>query len=158
MLLIRDAEPTDLATIVRFNAAMALETEGLELDESRLVPGVQALLTDRNKGRYFIAEEDDTIVGQTMITLEWSDWRNGFWWWIQSVYILPEWRRKGVFRALYEHVSTEAQKAGNAVGLRLYVDSDNTTAHETYKSLGMEASRYLFFETATLGSGIAQQE
>lgn len=151
MLLIRNAEPSDLATIVRFNTAMALETEGLELDEMRLVHGVQALLADRGKGRYFVAEVEDTVVGQAMITREWSDWRNGYWWWVQSVYVLPEWRRKGVFRTLHEQIAAEARKAGDAVGLRLYVDSNNQVAQEAYAKLGMEASRYLLFESAEFG-------
>lgn len=148
MLLIRDAEPSDLVTIVRFNAAMALETEGIELNEMSLVRGVQALLADRNKGRYFVAEVEDAVVGQAMITLEWSDWRNGFWWWIQSVYVLPEWRERRVFRALYEYIRAEAGKAGDAVGIRLYVDSDNDIAQKAYTKLGMEPSRYVFFERA----------
>ncbi|MFH1740387.1 MAG: GNAT family N-acetyltransferase [bacterium] len=154
MFFIRNAEPSDLATIVRFNAAMAMETEGIELDDSRLVPGVQAILSDPGKGRYFMVETDGGVVAQTLITREWSDWRNGFWWWIQSVYVLPEWRRKGIFRALYEHIEAEAQKSGDAVGLRLYVDNDNIAAQKTYTMLGMEESRYIFFErTGLAGEG-----
>lgn len=151
MFAIRPAEMSDLATIVRFNSAMSLETEGKELDEMLLVRGVQALLADPTKGRYFLAEVGDTVVGQAMVTLEWSDWRNGFWWWIQSVYVLPEWRRKGIFRALYEYIRAEALKSGDAIGLRLYVDRQNRIAQEAYSRMGMELSRYVFFESGRLG-------
>ncbi|RJP25719.1 MAG: GNAT family N-acetyltransferase [Candidatus Omnitrophota bacterium] len=148
MLEIRHADPADWPVIVEFNAAMAMETERLKLDRGCLSTGVRATLSDRAKGWYYLAVDDDVVVGQTMITLEWSDWRNGYWWWIQSVYVLPDWRRKGVFRALYETIAEEAKQAGNAVGLRLYVDRENHKAQETYVKLGMSASYYQFYEKA----------
>ena len=147
MVRVREAEFIDLATLVRFNAEMAMETEALELEELRLVPGVQAVLSDTGKGQYYVAENEEIPVGQTLVTLEWSDWRNGYWWWLQSVYVLPDWRRKGVLRMLYNYIEEQARAAG-AVGLRLYVDKENETARKAYTLLGMEASRYSLYENA----------
>src|SRR5262245_46547470 len=101
---VRRAEPSDAAAITEFNRLMALETEGKALDVAVLSSGVRAVLADPNKGRYFLAEDSGVVVGQLMITLEWSDWRDGWFWWIQSVYVRPEARRQGVFRSLYHHV------------------------------------------------------
>ncbi len=148
MLQIRPAVPEDYPVIVKFNAAMAKETENIDLDLECLTSGVQATLADRTRGWYYLAVDNNIIVGQTMITLEWSDWRNGYWWWIQSVYVVPDYRRKGVFRALYSHVTEEAQTEKNAVGIRLYVDRNNKTAQQTYINLGMQASHYSFYEKA----------
>ena len=146
--------------IVAFNRALALETEDHDLDGPTLAAGVAALLADPKKGRYFLAElEDDASphaaekvpagtrepAGQLMVTLEWSDWRNGPIWWIQSVYVSSQHRRQGLYRTLHEHVRQTAREAG-AVGLRLYVDHDNAAAQATYRSLGMEESRYRMYE------------
>jgi GNAT superfamily N-acetyltransferase len=111
-LRIRHAELADTATILRFNAAMALETEHLELDSDRLLRGVEAVLKDAAKGFYLVAEDDGQVAGQMMITYEWSDWRNAVFWWIQSVYVEPAWRRKGVFRGLYRHALDRARAQG----------------------------------------------
>ena len=142
---IRRATPADAATIAKFNQAMALETESLTLDPAKIVPGVQAVLSDEQKGYYFVAEIDGQIAGQMMVTFEWSDWRNGNIWWIQSVYVPPEHRRKGVFKALYNHVRDEASK-NKVVALRLYVERENVAAQQTYISLGMHLSHYLLME------------
>jgi GNAT superfamily N-acetyltransferase len=145
-LRIRHAELADTATILRFNAAMALETEHLELDSDRLLRGVEAVLKDAAKGFYLVAEDDGQVAGQMMITYEWSDWRNAVFWWIQSVYVEPAWRRKGVFRGLYGHALDQARAQGGVCGLRLYVETANEGARRTYESLGMNRAAYDMFE------------
>ena len=144
---IRDAVPADAETIAAFNAAMAEETEDKPLDEATVLAGVCALLDDPTRGRYWLVEDGARIVGQTMATREWSDWRNGWFWWLQSVYIVPEARRQGVFRALYDHVC-EAARAAGACGLRLYVEHENTGAQQTYVALGMADAGYAMMEVA----------
>lgn len=142
---VRPAVPADLPFIVRGNLAMALETERLTLDESVLREGVRTLLEGRAPGAYWMAELEGIVVGQLMITYEWSDWRNRVVWWIQSVYVTPDARRHGVFRALYAHVRLAAQSAG-AGGLRLYVDNTNIKAKQVYAALGMNGDHYSVFE------------
>ena len=143
---IRDAVPADAKTIAAFNAAMALETEGKTLDEGLLEPGVAALLNDAAKGRYWIAEVDGEIAGQLMITYEWSDWRNGTMWWIQSVFVPEKHRRTGVFSALYRHVEELASAADDCCGIRLYVEESNERAQDTYRALGMVSPGYSVME------------
>jgi GNAT superfamily N-acetyltransferase len=142
---VRPATPLDLDFIVGGNINMAVETEKVTLDERVLRDGVRALLEARVPGGYWVAELDDQVVGQLMITFEWSDWRNRMVWWIQSVYVVPAARKHGVFRALYMHVRREAQAAG-AGGLRLYVDTTNTRAQQVYATLGMNGDHYRVFE------------
>jgi GNAT superfamily N-acetyltransferase len=144
-LIVRFAHPTDAGTIVDFNARMAHETEGLSLDLAVLSAGVRAALADPGKAIYFVAESGGRVVGQLMITHEWSDWRNGDIWWVQSVYVHPDHRRRGVFRALYAHARREAGAAG-AVGIRLYVEQDNSVAQQCYAQLGMSLSHYRVME------------
>ena len=139
---IRDATPDDCETIATFNSLMSEETEGKPLDHETIRAGVAALLGDASKGRYWVAVDGDDVVGQIMVTYEWSDWRNGILWWIQSVYIATSHRRRGVFTALYRHVSELAKSSGNAAGLRLYVEQDNSRAQATYESLGMSMTAY----------------
>ena len=146
MFRIRDARMEDLETIVRFNAAMAYETEGIELDRERLRRGVKAILKDPLKGRYFAAVTDQEMIGQTYITQEWSDWRDAYWWWFQSVYLLPEWRRKGVFRRFHEHIADLVKQTDQVIGLRLYVEQENAGARETYLAMGMRSSHYVMYE------------
>jgi GNAT superfamily N-acetyltransferase len=148
---LRPARTADVATLVDFNAAMALETEHLTLDRATLTAGVRAALADPAKARYFVAadEQGDRVIGMLMLTLEWSDWRDGEIWWIQSVYVHPDHRRRGVFKALYRHVEQLAREQ-NAVGLRLYVVKHNAPAQATYASLGMELSEYLVMENLKL--------
>ena len=143
---IRDATANDAATIARFNAAMALETENKTLDLSVLEAGVSALLADRSKGRYWVADSDGEIAGQIMVTYEWSDWRNGMIWWIQSVYIAKAFRRRGVFTALYRHVERLAQDNPDCCGMRLYVEHQNARAQRTYEALGMVKPGYEVME------------
>ena len=145
MLQIRPATVADLDFIVSGNLEMALETESLKLDAAVLREGVRTLLEARAPGVYWIAELDDVVVGQLMITHEWSDWRNRPVWWIQSVYVSPAARKHGVFRALYTHVR-EAARAAGAGGLRLYVDTTNARAQQVYAALGMNGDHYRVFE------------
>ncbi len=150
MPTVRRAELTDAAVIVEFNRLLALESEGKTLDVAVLSQGVAAGLADPNKARYFVAEEGGAVVGQLMLTLEWSDWRNGWIWWIQSVYVRADWRRLGVFRALYEHVHRAAVAEADVVGIRLYVEHENHAAQQTYLKLGMERTGYLVLEKCPL--------
>lgn len=144
-LELRTAEPQDVDRIVLFNQAMARETEGRDLDRGVLRSGVEALLSHPERGAYYVAEREGEIVGQLLVTTEWSDWRDAEVWWIQSVYVSREARRAGVYRALHEHVRERAVAAGGA-GLRLYVDRDNRPARETYLELGMRESHYVMYE------------
>ena len=145
---IRIAEKKDAPDLVEFNQAMALETEGKMLNSDILQSGVAAVFDDEKKGFYVVAEEDEKIVGSLMITFEWSDWRNAWFWWIQSVYILPKFRGRSIYRFLYEFVKTEAEKSKNVCGFRLYVEKENVNAQKVYEKLGMESSHYLMFEEA----------
>jgi GNAT superfamily N-acetyltransferase len=145
-LSIRRAGSADAAVVADFNRLLALESEGKTLDAAVLAAGVAAGLADPNKSVYFLAEEDGKAIGQIMYTLEWSDWRNGWFWWIQSVYVRAEARRRGVFRALYEHVEQASRADGNVIGLRLYVEQANHVAQETYRRMGMEAAGYFVFQ------------
>jgi len=141
-ILTREATNTDVIIIADFNASMAKETENIELDRERLRKGTEALLANSSKGLYYLAEADGKIVGQLLITYEWSDWRNATFWWIQSVYVHPEYRRQGIFRSLYRSIETIARKRGDVCGLRLYVDTSNKRAQQTYEALGMKHSHY----------------
>jgi ribosomal protein S18 acetylase RimI-like enzyme len=143
--VVREGDTDDVQRIVLFNQAMARETEGRELDRKTLTKGVESLLKDPAKGRYFVAVLGDEVVGQVMITTEWSDWRNGQVWWLQSVYVSKRHRREGVYRRLHEQVR-ETALSEKAIGIRLYVERDNLPAQETYRNLGMAASQYLMFE------------
>jgi GNAT superfamily N-acetyltransferase len=142
---VRPARASDAGTLVEFNARMAEETEGLELARDILSKGVRGGLADASKALYFVADAGGRVVGQLMITKEWSDWRNGDIWWVQSVYVHPDHRRHGVFRALYDHARQQARRAG-AVGVRLYVDDHNATAQQVYERLGMRMSNYRVME------------
>jgi ribosomal protein S18 acetylase RimI-like enzyme len=149
-LLLRRAVAADAAVIADYNTRLAQETEGKTLDPATIAAGVAAALADPLRGRYFVAELAGEVVGQLMITTEWSDWRNGWIWWIQSVYVREEARRQGVFRALYEHAVAAARAETDVVGLRLYVEEENTAAQQTYLSLGMERTGYLVLERSPL--------
>jgi ribosomal protein S18 acetylase RimI-like enzyme len=146
-LAIRAALPADHEFLAHGNEAMALETEHRTLDPQVVRRGVAAALADPAHGRYFVAEDaSGRPVGQLMVTYEWSDWRNGQFWWIQSVYVLPEYRRRGVFRALYGHVDTLARRSPGVCGLRLYVEADNVNAQRTYERCGMVDAGYRVME------------
>jgi len=141
MIRVRVATPADLQFLVDCNAAMALETEHKRLDRQVLARGTRAVFDDTRRGFYLVAERDSEPAGCLLVTYEWSDWRNGDWWWFQSVYVTPAARRSGVFRALYADVERRARAAG-AVGLRLYVERGNARAQQTYASLGMQEEAY----------------
>ena len=144
---IRQAQTADAPIIVEYNRRLAKETEGKALDVTALTGGVTAALADPGrKGPYFLAVEGAAVLGQLQITYEWTDWRNGWFWWIQGVYIRTEDRRRGVFRSLYRHVADMARRDAEVIGIRLYVERDNVAAQRTYRDLGMEALAYLMME------------
>jgi GNAT superfamily N-acetyltransferase len=143
---IRKATITDWQAIADFQIAMALETENLNLDPPTVEKGVKAVFADPSKGIYFVAEREGLVIGSLMITFEWSDWRNGNVWWIQSVYVMPGFRRNGVFKKLYGYVKETVTKNDELRGLRLYADKSNNVAHKTYFSLGMNSEHYFMFE------------
>jgi GNAT superfamily N-acetyltransferase len=145
-LTLRRATPADAAIVCEFNAALARESEGKELDPTMLAAGVRAALADPAKGVYTVAELGGEVVGQMMLTYEWSDWRNGWFWWVQSVYVRPAARRGGVFRALFADVLTRAAADPGVIGVRLYMEPGNDRARATYKSLGMVEAGYEVFE------------
>ncbi len=142
---VRAAKRADIDAIVAFNAAMAMETESKTLPPEILHSGVDAVFADPHRGFYRVAEVDGVVAGCLMITFEWSDWRNGDWWWLQSVYVKPEFRRLGVFRALYDDIEREARSTSGVVGVRLYVEKENRRAQNTYASLGMHEADYLMY-------------
>ena len=150
MLTVRRAVPADAGIVAEFNRCLALESERKTLDMAVLSAGVAAGLADPDKALYFVAEQAGVIVGQLMLTREWSDWRNGWIWWIQSVYVRADHRQKGVFRSLYQHVYQAALADPQVVGIRLYVEHENHVAQQTYLKLGMERTNYLVLERSPL--------
>ena len=145
-VIVRDATTADADAIAAFQRAMARETEGKSLDGGVLQKGVDAVFGSPQKGGYLVAEVDGRVVGSLLITFEWSDRRNATFWWIQSVFVDAQWRRKGVYRALHDHVLEAARATDGVCGVRLYVDRDNRGAQQTYQSLGMGKSHYDMYE------------
>jgi ribosomal protein S18 acetylase RimI-like enzyme len=145
MMKIRKANPEDASVIIDFQQKMAWETEQLILLPEKINKGVKAVFDNPVKGQYWVSEEDGNVIASLLITYEWSDWRNTDVWWIQSVYVLPDFRRKGVFRKMYSNIKNEAEKQGIA-GLRLYVETNNSSARQTYESLGMKSEHYRMYE------------
>ncbi|PSR00686.1 MAG: GNAT family N-acetyltransferase [Bacteroidetes bacterium QS_9_68_14] len=147
---VRRAERGDLGVLVRFARAMARETEDKALAPATVRAGIRAALNEPARGTYFVAEsgaeDDEEAAGALMVTREWSDWRNAFFWWIQSVYVPPAWRRQGVYRRLYEHVRCRAQSEDDVCGLRLYVERENAAARAAYEALGMRETHYRMYE------------
>jgi len=145
---IRPGRLDDVERLVAFSQAMALETEGRRLDTDRLQRGTRALLNSTIHGFFLVAEQSQTnqVVGQLMITYEWSDWRNASFWWIQSVYVDPAWRRQGVFRNMHAQVIERAKADPSVCGVRLYVESENRIAQEVYRKVGLKPSSYAVFE------------
>jgi GNAT superfamily N-acetyltransferase len=144
-ITIRNAEPTDIPFLVEANAAMALETEHKVLDRDVLTRGTRGVFDEPRRGFYLVAERDGERLGCLLITFEWSDWRDGEWWWFQSVYVAPHARRQGVFRALYAEVDRRARATPGVIGVRLYVERENTRAQRAYESLGMEEEPYKMY-------------
>ena len=144
--IIRSACTDDISDIAQFNIAMAQETEERQLDPETIQSGVSSVIQNHAHGFYLIAERDQVAVGSLLITFEWSDWRNGTLWWIQSVYVKPEHRRTGVFKALYNAVIARAQAAKSVRGIRLYVEQENLDAQSVYQKLSMQKTPYQMFE------------
>ncbi len=144
-ILIRDAKRDDAGKIISFQEKMAMETEGMTLDHETITMGVNAVFDNPEKGKYYVAEKEGIIIASLMITSEWSDWRNSWVWWFQSVYVLPGERRNGVFRKMYEYIRELANEEGVA-GLRLYVEKDNHRAMKTYGAMGMNGDHYRLYE------------
>jgi len=142
----RDAVRADRDTIADFQMAMADETEGIALDREVLTRGVAAVFDDPTHGRYFVAESDGTVVASLLITYEWSDWRNGNIWWIQSVYVRPDFRGRRVYSGLYDFLRARVTDDPLIRGIRLYVDQRNTAAQQVYTKLGMNGEHYQVFE------------
>lgn len=144
---IRNARTADAGVITEFNCQLALETEHKNLEPKIVRRGVELGLQRPDMCRYFMAEMNRRVVGQCMVTYEWSDWRAGVIWWFQSVYVHENHRRKGVFKALYRHVETLARSHSDVCCLRLYVEQNNDRAQQTYRSLGMIPSGHIVYET-----------
>ena len=145
---IRRATANDLSSVMEYNAVLASETEGKLLELDRLQRGVEAVLQNPEHGFYLIAENGASgeAIGQMLVTYEWSDWRNGMFWWLQSVYVQKSWRRRGVFRRLYDHVMKEARSCQKVVGVRLYVEKENHLAQQVYQDLGLLPADYHVYE------------
>lgn len=152
---IRDAVPEDLEILVEFNRRLAEETEGKRLDLDVLTRGVARALADRDRLRYWVVERqgDSRVVAQTAVSREWSDWRDGWLWWLQSVYVAAELRGRGLFRRLYGHIRDQAAADPDVVGVRLYVEHDNHRAQKTYEALGFRPGGYSVFEELWLDRG-----
>lgn len=148
---IRQAVHDDIETLARFNMKMALETEGINLRPEVIRAGVAGMIGNPQRGFYLVAEQDGVITASLMITTEWSDWRNGTFWWIQSVYVLPEFRRQGLYRRLYQEVRDRAARDHDICGYRLYVERNNQIAQQTYQALGMTETEYLLMEDLVPG-------
>lgn len=145
MITIRKATPNDTPAIIDFQQKMAWETEELKLNHALVSKGVAGVFEDPSRGQYYVAESSETVIASLLITYEWSDWRNANVWWFQSVYVLEEFRRTGVFRKMYTFIKEEADRTGVA-GLRLYVESNNLRARNTYEALGMTSEHYTMYE------------
>ena len=142
---VRKAVPEDLPAISEFQIKMAWETELLALHHETVINGVKAVFDEPSRGQYWIASNNDIVIASLLITYEWSDWRNTNVWWLQSVYVIPEFRRKGVFREMYCRIKEEAEKQ-NIAGLRLYVETNNVAAQKTYEAIGMKSEHYRLYE------------
>ncbi len=145
MITVRKAIPSDASSIIDFQLKMAWETEEMALDPDTVKKGVNAVFQDPSRGQYYIADDNGKVVASLLITYEWSDWRNLNVWWFQSVYVVPEFRRQGIFRKMYNFIRHLAEE-NDIAGLRLYVETKNTRAQKTYKALGMSSGHYSFFE------------
>jgi GNAT superfamily N-acetyltransferase len=148
---IRDALLADRAVIAEFNARLALETENKVLDPAVLAQGVHTALTAPDRLRYWVAETAERVIAMAAMNREWSDWRNGWLWWLQSVYVHPDFRGRGVFRAIYAHIRAAALAEPDTIGLRLYVESRNIPAQKTYRAIGMRAGGYEVYEDLWIG-------
>lgn len=145
-VIITKGQTADIEVIAQFQVDMAMESEGTLLDKATVTKGVTAAIDDENRGRYYVARVDGKAVASLMLTREWSDWNNSWYWWIQSVYVAPDYRRQGIYKSLYHAVCKDAEEQ-NVAQVRLYVDKTNTRGQKVYASLGMQESHYLIYET-----------
>lgn len=153
-ITLRQGVERDARRLAEFNCALARETEALELDPEVVISGVHGMLQHPERGFYVVAEAGDAgVIGSLMITSEWSDWRDGHIWWVQSVYVTPPWRRRGVYRRLYDNVRERARALGTVRGMRLYVEGGNVNAQRTYRAMGMTPTSYLVFEEMLAAPG-----
>lgn len=143
---VRKATTSDIESIVDFQLRMANETEGIELNSDVVLKGVTAVVKDEGKGQYYVTEINNKVIASLLTTFEWSDWRNGTILWIQSVYVLEDYRRKGVYRNMYSHIKNLVLNNPKLNGIRLYADKSNIAAHKTYQKLGMNHDHYITFE------------
>lgn len=146
MITIRKATTADIPSLVEFQQKLAHETENVTLNSAILHKGMQAMFDDPSKGFYNVVEDNGTVIGCHMITYEWSDWRNGLVWWLQSVYVIDSYRKKGIFKLMYENIVSVIQKDPSLIGLRLYVDKSNARAMKVYESMGMNGEHYTVYE------------
>ncbi len=146
MITVRPATPADIETIAGFQIAMARETEHLQLEESTVLAGVRQVFHNPELGKYFVARKDTEVVASLLITYEWSDWRNGTVYWIQSVYVKPEHRGGGVFKTMYKHIEEIVLADDKVRGIRLYVDKSNRRARQVYEKLHMNGEHYDLYE------------
>lgn len=145
--VIREATIEDAKTLTEFNCNLALESENITLNPAVVLRGVEAVFENSARGFYLVAETNNTVVASLLVTKEWSDWRNGELWWVQSVYVVEEWRRQGMFRALYQSMRQLAKQHSTPVcGVRLYVERENHVAQKTYAAMGMDETNYKMFE------------
>ena len=147
-IVIRQARREDADILIRFSAAIAWETERRELDRERLRQGTLAVFDRADRGIFYVAEHRPSrgVVGQCLITYEWSDWRNAQFWWIQSVYVDPQWRRRGVYRRLHEAIKQKAQSTPGVCGIRLYVEHSNSIAQSVYEAMDLHRAKYQIWE------------
>ena len=146
MIKVRAANILESKSIINFQINMAFETENVKLEKSSVKKGINAVFKDSSKGKYYVAEENDRIVGSLLTTNEWSDWKNGIILWIQSVYIIPEYRRKGIFKLMYSYLKKMVEESNGLIGLRLYVNKTNIIAQKTYEKIGMDSEHYKLYE------------
>ena len=146
MIMVREAQSSEYKYIADFQVAMAAETENLQLDGPTVEKGVREVFVNPALGQYFVAEAEGRVMASLLITYEWSDWRNAMVWWIQSVYVVPEMRQKGVFKEMYRHIRERVLKDDRASGIRLYVDKSNDRAREVYRRIGMDGDHYALYE------------
>ncbi len=146
MTHIRRARPEDAPAIVEFQIRMARETEAVELDPATVAGGVRAVFDDSDRGEYWVAESDGELVASTLVLTEWSDWRNGYVWWLHSLYVVPAARRRGIFRSMFLHLKEQVLRSPHTKGLRLYVEKENRVAQAAYEAMGMSRERYHLYE------------
>ena len=146
MIEVRNANPEDIPYIIEFQKQMALETEELTLDDQKINKGVEAVFDNPEKGFYIVTTSNSQVVASMLITTEWSDWRNGYFLWIQSLYVISSFRKQGIFRNMYQFIKQTVVETTNYFGLRLYVEENNKTAFDVYMNVGMKGSHYKMFE------------